>query len=83
MRPDFGLYDMLGNVGHWTSDCWHDSFNDARSDSSFVTLGDCGRRVERGGSWWNRPNIVRAGVRTSNNTSLRISTVGFRVARPL
>ena len=33
----FGLYDMVGNVGQWTEDCYHDSYNGAPADGSAWT----------------------------------------------
>jgi formylglycine-generating enzyme required for sulfatase activity len=68
----FGLYDMLGNVWEWTEDCWHNKYDDAPKDGrAWVTGGDCGRRVARGGSWNNDPRGVRYG------------NLGFRLARTL
>ncbi|MEE1569300.1 MAG: SUMF1/EgtB/PvdO family nonheme iron enzyme, partial [Alphaproteobacteria bacterium] len=48
----FGLYDVLGNVFEWVSDCWHESYTGAPADGgAWTTGGDCGGRVLRGGSW--------------------------------
>ena len=65
----FGLYDMLGNVWEWTSDCWEE--------------GDCGRRVLRGGSWVNVAEYLRPGARGRYTTANRIVYNGFRVSRTL
>ena len=47
----FGLYDVLGNVGEWTEDCWNASYAGAPTDGRPRTSGDCSHRVLRGGSW--------------------------------
>jgi hypothetical protein len=46
----------------WTQDCYHDSYAGAPSDGSAWT-GGCGRRVLRGGAWYNDPGYLRAAVR--------------------
>jgi formylglycine-generating enzyme required for sulfatase activity len=78
----FGLYDMLGNALQWVEDCWSKNYTGAPSDTSIsLASGDCGRRVLRGGSWFNLPRLVRAGYRVGLVTGNRISHAGFRVAR--
>jgi len=83
----FGLYDMLGNVWQWVSDCWNESYVGAPSDGSSRTSGDCRRRVLRGGSWSNVPVFVRSAVRTKADAGGADSDysnyAGFRVARTL
>ena len=37
----FGLYDVIGNVGEWTEDCWHDDYVGAPTDGSAWVSGDC------------------------------------------
>jgi formylglycine-generating enzyme required for sulfatase activity len=83
----FGLYDMLGNVWQWTSDCWNDSYIGAPADARPWLKGDCGYRVIRGGSWSNVPIYIRSATRSRNKASggdVDYSNyVGFRVARSL
>src|SRR5262249_17947659 len=52
---DFGLYDMVGNVGQWVEDCFHPNYEGAPTNGSAWTTGDCRRRVVRGGSWTDDP----------------------------
>ncbi len=59
----FVLKDMLGNVWEWVEDCYHDSYNGAPKDGLARTVGNCGRRVLRGGSWGNVPRSVRSAYR--------------------
>jgi len=78
----FGLNDMLGNVQEWTEDNYHDSYEDAPADGS-AWQGDGPKRVFRGGSWNNSPEVVRSAIRDGKEQALRFSLFGFRVARAL
>jgi formylglycine-generating enzyme required for sulfatase activity len=77
----FGLYDMLGNVGEWTEDCWNENYNGAPTDARAWTAGNCSQRVLRGGSWIVNPQVLRAANRGWNSTAFRYIISGFRVAR--
>jgi formylglycine-generating enzyme required for sulfatase activity len=79
----FGLYDMAGNVWQWVQDCYHDDYQGAPADGSAWTGGNCKRRVARGGSWVDRPQLLRAALRLSFSTGFRIANLGFRIARTL
>ncbi len=79
----FGLYDMLGNVWEWTEDCWNESYQGAPADGSAWTSGECGKRVVRGGSWFDVPLYLRAAVRFGDRMDRRINYDGFRVVRAL
>ena len=74
---------MLGNVWEWTEDCWNGSYAGAPSDGSAWEYGDCETRVLRGGSWGNRPSVLRAALRVRDSAGSRGNVVGFRVARTL
>lgn len=83
----FGLYDMLGNVWQWVSDCWNESYVGAPHDGAAWTSGDCSKRVLRGGSWSNVPVFARSATRSRADASGKdfdlSSYAGFRVARTL
>ncbi len=79
----FGLYQMVGNVWEWTQDCWNDSYDGAPADGFARESGDCSRRVVRGGSWVNGPDILRSANRIGDTTDIRDYHLGFRVARTL
>jgi len=83
-RPNaFGLSDMLGNVWQWVEDCFHESYDDAPSDGSAWTSGDCKDRILRGASWFVYPRLVRSAVRVRFNPDSRANKIGFRVAATL
>lgn len=83
-RPNaFGLYDMLGNVGEWTADCWNDNYAGAPSDQRAVSTGDCVMRAVRGGSWDDAPTGLRAAYRVGSPTTVRLYSRGVRVARDM
>ena len=77
----FGLFDTHGNVWEWCEDVWHDDYTGAPSDgSAWVTGGDEGRRVVRGGSWYGLEIDLRSANRSRNRPDGRSDDVGFRVA---
>jgi len=79
----FGLHDMSGGVWEWVEDCWNESYAGAPSDGKAWRLGDCSRRVLRGGSWDFIPRNVRAAYRYGVVTGVRDFDIGFRIARTL
>ncbi|MDP1613803.1 MAG: SUMF1/EgtB/PvdO family nonheme iron enzyme [Sulfuritalea sp.] len=81
----WGLYDMSGNVYEWVEDCYHDSYSGAPSDGSARTSGcsDSVRRVLRGGSWFDIPQVARSAGRSRYARVDRNVYGGFRVARML
>jgi formylglycine-generating enzyme required for sulfatase activity len=79
----WGLYNVHGNVWEWVQDCWNGSYSGAPSDGSAWTTGDCSRRVLRGGSCVNYPQLLRSAYRGRFTPDNRGSYVGFRVGRTL
>ena len=81
---DFGLHDVHGNVWEWVEDCWHENYLGAPTDgSAWTSSGDCDSRVLRGGSWLNKPWILRSAFRVRLSAGLRGNSSGFRIARTL
>jgi formylglycine-generating enzyme required for sulfatase activity len=79
----FDLHDMIGNVWEWVQDCWNGSYEGAPGNGRAWESGDCIRRVLRGGSWHNVPELARAAGRVGNMPGTRSGDVGFRLARTL
>ncbi len=82
----FGLYDTVGNVFEWTTDCWHASFDGAPLDGSAwleAGGGDCTFRTPRGGSWVSGPNWTRAAAQSKDPIDYRSFLLGFRLVADL
>lgn len=62
----YGLYDMAGNVGEWTSDCYG---------------GDCSLRVLGGGSWIDTPRSLRSAARFAASLNDHDEFKGVRLSR--
>lgn len=79
----FGLYDVHGNVREMTSNCWNPTLERIRFDGSSGRLGDCSKRVVRGGAYARRNDAttVRSGFRDWWPDNARQSVTGFRVVR--
>ena len=77
----WGVHDMHGNVWEWVEDCVNDSYVGAPADGSAWESGDCGKRVLRGGSWFDEPRNLRSANRNWYSTDFRINLNGFRVIR--
>ncbi|HNR29426.1 MAG TPA: SUMF1/EgtB/PvdO family nonheme iron enzyme, partial [Candidatus Hydrogenedentes bacterium] len=73
----WGLHDMHGNVWEWTRSLYRGypyeegGGRNARSAE--------GRRVVRGGSWYDRPKRATAAYRLAYAPWQRVFNVGFRV----
>jgi formylglycine-generating enzyme required for sulfatase activity len=91
----FGLNDMHGNVWQWVEDSYHANYEGApRDGSAWVEGGDCkcsehvvsasvvSKRVVRGGSWTDDPQVLRSAARLEE-TGLRAVNIGFRIGRAL
>lgn len=59
----FGLHDMIGNVWEWTQDCWNGTLAGMPANGAARLIGDCSRRVVRGGSWYFYPWFARPAYR--------------------
>jgi formylglycine-generating enzyme required for sulfatase activity len=79
----WGLFNVHGNVWEWTEDCWNNSNQGNPGNGSARTIGDCGGRVVRGGSWVGGPQFLRAAVRFGLTADFRNSSLGFRLAGTL
>jgi formylglycine-generating enzyme required for sulfatase activity len=80
----FGLFDMHGNVGEWTQDCWHENYLDAPTDGSAWIKSCSGEyAVPRGGSWYSDPKYLRSTSRLRHGRVYRDGGNGFRLASDL
>ncbi|MFT7562371.1 MAG: sulfatase activating formylglycine-generating enzyme [Bacteroidia bacterium] len=77
----FGLFDVIGNVSEWTSDCMNLSYLDAPVDGSAWGRGICSSHLTRGGSWVTGTNEVRLPARFNLKNGDRNDFTGFRVVR--
>jgi formylglycine-generating enzyme required for sulfatase activity len=69
LQPNrFGLYDMQGNVWEWVADRY------------LADGAGGGNGVVRGGSWTDRPALLRAANRLALGTERSTALVGFRFA---
>jgi formylglycine-generating enzyme required for sulfatase activity len=74
----WGLYDMIGNVCHWTADLWGPYYGGGQTDPLGPSNG--GGRVGRGGSWLHGKTVwFRASSRYGQGTGgFRFNNLGFR-----
>jgi formylglycine-generating enzyme required for sulfatase activity len=79
----FGLHDMHGNVWEWVEDTWHGNYNGAPTDGSAWLEGGDSRRVARGGSWLDHPELLRSTARLRDSSVNRYNYLGFRAGRTL
>ena len=71
-----GLVDMTGNTWDWTSSLYETY--DAGDGREYIITGD-GRRVLRGGSWYDFQTVARASYRCWSRPFYRLSSFGFRL----
>lgn len=73
----WGLQDMHGNVAEWTLSTYRPypyAPDDSRDDPNTA-----GRKVVRGGSWYDRPEYARSTFRKAYHPWQGMFDVGFRV----
>jgi formylglycine-generating enzyme required for sulfatase activity len=73
----FGLCDMHGNVAEWTRTAYR-PYPYAAGDGRDNPAAD-GKKVVRGGSWYDRPHRARSSFRLAYEPWQRVFNVGFRV----
>ena len=73
----WGLYDMHGNVCEWTRSIFKPY--PYRADDGRNAEGPDGRKVVRGGSFYDRPKRGRSAFRLSYPSWQKVFNVGFRV----
>ncbi|MGI9406390.1 MAG: formylglycine-generating enzyme family protein [Hyphomicrobiaceae bacterium] len=80
----FLLYDMMGNAGEWTLDCWQDDHSkQPKSGEAVKGTGDCTARAVRGGSWDEPTSRARPASRRKMPADTRDWRIGFRVMREI
>jgi formylglycine-generating enzyme required for sulfatase activity len=75
----WGLYNMHGNVWEWCWDRYGVYPGDAQTDPSGLSSGTS--RVNRGGGWASKAQILRSANRDSDSPDHKSAYLGFRVAR--
>ncbi len=85
---DWGLYDMHGNVDEWTASPWKDyaegthQVDQATISADLAEPDPRARRVMRGGSFWDDPQLVRSAFRLHRDPWDEFGFQGFRVLLP-
>ncbi len=81
-RPNaFSLHHMHGNVLEWVEDCYSPNYNKITRSGYVAACYNNMSRALRGGSWYDRPGILRSASRSANLPRVRNLDVGFRVVR--
>ncbi len=77
----WGFYDMLGNSFEWVAD-WTEDYPAALQHDPWGPTADPdrGRRLHRGGSFFNLPSKTRVTIRPGNVPGYEFVYLGFRVA---
>ncbi|MGK7898901.1 MAG: formylglycine-generating enzyme family protein, partial [Xenococcus sp. (in: cyanobacteria)] len=76
---NFGLYDMHGNVWEWCADDWHENYHGAPNDGTARLSKESSKKIRRGGSWSDEPNLCRSAYRDDFTRGSRSDSLGFRV----
>jgi formylglycine-generating enzyme required for sulfatase activity len=74
----FGLYDMLGNVAEWTCSEYDSAYAGGETRCADPNAVG-GRRVLRGGSWTEFPELLRFAYRFPTVPGNRKFDYGFRL----
>jgi len=77
----YGCADMAGNVWQWTSSLYRPY--PYRADDGREDAATWGRRVLRGGCWYDHGRLVRSANRGSFNPTPWLDGIGFRCALAL
>lgn len=76
----WGLHDMHGNAAEWTRSAYQAyPYVDGDGRNDAVTSG---KKVVRGGSWFDRPKRARSSFRLAYEWWQPVYNVGFRIAIP-
>jgi formylglycine-generating enzyme len=75
--PDYGVFDMAGNVYEWTHSPWSESYEEAGGPDN-PAPADERRWVLRGGSWFDDGGLVRAAFRIGHHAAAAVENYGFR-----
>jgi formylglycine-generating enzyme required for sulfatase activity len=73
----WGLHDMHGNVWEWTRSS--DMPYPYRDDDGRNDADPSGRKIVRGGSWYDRPYRATSSYRLGYRPYQRVFNVGFRI----
>ena len=73
----FGLFDTVGNVWEWTCSKYENKY----SGEEMLCTNDASSYVQRGGSWDDEADWLRAAVRNEWQPSERDIFDGFRIVR--
>jgi formylglycine-generating enzyme required for sulfatase activity len=87
LRPNsYGLFDVYGNVMEWCDDRSGEGISISDEIASALESGEdvrAGGRMLRGGNYRSMTKLLRSAKRISFPPSIRISSLGFRIARTL
>lgn len=76
-----GIHDMSGNVYEWCHDWFGSDYYKKRLRDNPQGPSFDNKRVFRGGSWLNEPQLLRASDRNGDDPSVRNRRVGLRLIR--
>jgi formylglycine-generating enzyme required for sulfatase activity len=75
----FGLYDMLGNVAEWTCSEYDSAYKGGETRCADRNAAAGSRRVLRGGSWTDYPDLIRFAYRFPTVPENKKFDYGFRL----